>query len=328
MRIHFFDRHIISDTISIEKVFSVIKNCLDKEGFEVKTFMNPYPGLSQMFKAMLFFKRNQGDINHISGDIHWACLLLNSNKTILTIHDLVGIGNYSSKLKKFLYKLIWLYFPLKKAKFITVISEKTEQEILNYYPWAKSKIRVIHNPLTNEPFFREPVENDKFKILIVGTRQNKNVERILEAVKDLDIEVLIVGETTSEQNQKIKTNKSLTFVKGFITDEELVALYRTCDVLCFPSLYEGFGMPIIEAQSNGCAVITSDMEPMRSVSGNSALLVDPYSVEDIREKILILIHDFEKRKEMVANGYENAKRFLPEEITRQYIELYKEVLHG
>lgn len=329
MKIHFFDRQVIPDRISIEKVFSVIKNELVRLDYNIKSIENPYP-LNMMLKTMVFFKKNQGDINHITGDIHWACLFLDKNRTVLTIHDIVGIRNYRSKLKRQLYLLLWVYLPLKKLKFITVISQKTKDELLKFYPSVENKIRIIHNPLTYDLFYREtiPKKPENFKLLIVGTRENKNLERILDATNQLSCDIVICGETNEVQNIKIKESTANIVQKKFVSDKELLELYKTSDILCFPSLYEGFGMPIIEAQSNGCAVITSDLEPMKSIAGDSALLIDPLSVEDIRNKILLLQNNFEKRKMLVIKGYKNAENFLPHKITEKYLNLYKEILNG
>ncbi len=326
MKIHFFKRQLLPKTISIEKVFYIVKSELIKKNFSVSSFENPFP-LSRMLQGMWFFRKNQGDINHITGDIHWACLLLNRNKTVLTIHDNVGVKAYASSWKNKLYLMIWLYLPVWKLKYITVISQKTKDEILNYCPGAEKKIRVIHNPLTSDLFERraELKEAKDIKILIVGTRANKNIERILTASKNLDCHVTIVGETNAEQNKLISESKAAISITGFITDAELDQLYRTSDILCFPSLYEGFGMPVIEAQASGCAVITSNIEPMISISADAALFVDPLDENDILNKLILLINDLNMRKSLVEKGYINAKRFLPEEITQQYINLYKEI---
>lgn len=331
MNIHFFERNLVPTRISIEKVFSVIKVKLSEKSVHVKTFENPYASLSQMLKAMWYFKKHQGDINHITGDIHWACLLLNADKTVLTIHDIVGFMNYSSGIKRKLYLLLWLYLPLKKLKYITVISQKTKDELLEFYPVAKGKIKVIHNPLTFSIFKREAVLQTSsldFKILVVGTRENKNVDRILDALENIICTVNIVGEISDLQKEKITRIKAKVNLHSFVSDNELEILYRTSDVLCFPSLYEGFGMPIIEAQAAGCAVITSSLEPMKSVAGNSALFVDPYDTQDIIKKILFIRNNFEERSDLVKKGYENVERFLPERITQEYLNLYKEILNG
>lgn len=329
MKIHFFDREIIPTRISIEKVFSILKTELVKRNYIVKSFANPYP-LPKMLYSLWYFKNRQGDINHITGDIHWACLLLNKNKTVLTIHDNVGVRSYQSKIKKNLYLLLWLYLPVLKLKYITVISQKTKDELIQFYPSAEKKIRVIYNPLTNVIFYREPLEKkaEDFKLLVIGTRENKNLERILEATQNLNCQILIIGETNKTQNEKIRESKARIITKDFVSDDELLEYYKNSDLLCFPSLYEGFGMPIIEAQSNGCAVLTSEIEPMRSIAGNAALLVDPYDVKDIRNKIVFLQNNHKKKSELIINGYKNAENFLPEKIAQQYINLYNEILNG
>lgn len=327
MNIHFFDRKIDPSRISIEKVFNVIKKQLIVLNYNVTSYENPY-ALSRMVKSLFYFKRNQGEINHITGDIHWACLLLDKNKTILTIHDLVGVQNYKSPLKKKIYLFFWLYLPMWRLKYITVISQKTKNEILEYYPSAKSKITIIPNPLTIEFYDRKNTENARtdFTILVVGTRENKNLNRILQAVQDIACNLIIVGAVSPEQNFLISQLKAKVVVKSFVSDTTLQHLYRTSDILCFPSLYEGFGMPILEAQASGCVVLTSNIEPMITVAGNAGILVDPYSVTDIKEKLRLVLNDNKFREDLILKGYVNAKKYLPEVIAEKYLNIYKEVL--
>lgn len=325
MEIHFFERNPTEGQISIEKLFSVIKAELNKKNIASKTFVNPYP-LSKFFKALNYFRKNQGEINHITGDIHWVSLALNSRKTLLTVHDLSGFYQYSG-VKKFLYYLIWIYFPLKKLKYITAISEKTKQEIIKLLPSVAHKINVIPNCITIDVLplnFKE--HSGKTRILIVGTRSNKNIERVLHACKDLDVTLTIVGKLEEKQLEILKEyNQNYSnFID--ISDEDLKNLYDENDILCFPSTYEGFGLPILEAQARNCIVITSDLSPMNDVAGTGALLVDPYNEEEIRNSIIKIMSDDDLKKELISKGHENVKKYTPELVVQQYIELYQKIL--
>jgi len=108
-----------------------------------------------------------------------------------------------------------------------------------------------------------------------------------------------------------------------LTDEELVQAYQRCDMVVFASLYEGFGLPILEAQAMGRPVITSNFGAMKEAAGEGALLVDPYSVEAIREAILRVKNEPGLREELVRKGRENVERFRPEAVARQYAEIYR-----
>ncbi|KQT24065.1 hypothetical protein ASG22_08575 [Chryseobacterium sp. Leaf405] len=325
MKIHFFERNPVEGQISIEKLFSVLKGELRRKNVLFKIFINPYP-LSKFFKSLIFFKNNQGDINHITGDIHWASLLLNSDKTILTVHDLSGLYQYKG-IKRFLYFLIWIYLPLKKLKYITVISEKTKQEIEKMLPSVAHKLQVIPNCITVDILPLRLKENIKnVKILIVGTRSNKNIERVLEACKDLEVVFSIVGRINDKQKE-ILDNNCLTYENYVnISDNDLEKLYDENDILCFPSLYEGFGLPILEAQARNCIVITSNLSPMKEVAGNGALLIDPNSTKSIKHSIVQIISDDDLRKKLMIQGHQNVKKYTPELIAQQYIELYQKII--
>lgn len=325
MKIHFFERQFNEKQISIEKLFDIIQGELIKKGVDVKIFKNPFP-LRKMFSAMLYFRKNQGDINHITGDIHWAVLLLDPKKTVLTIHDAVGMHQLTG-LKKKIYFELWLKQPIKRLRYITVISEKTKQEIVEYLPWAKDKITVIPNCLTTEiaPDIFEK-NNEVPKVLIIGTRSNKNLERTIPALKVLKIKLTIVGELSENQLSLLQENQ-LDF-RNFenISDSELTNLYDESDILLFPSLYEGFGLPILEAQARNCAVITSDISPLKEVVGDAAILVNPENISEICSAVQLLLEDKTLRGKLIGLGKLNAKEYLPDKIAQQYLKLYKKIL--
>jgi glycosyltransferase involved in cell wall biosynthesis len=327
MKVHFFFRKFHSHQISVEKLFQTIIGGIKNLGIETENFINPYPlTIFGILKALFFFKKNQGQINHITGDIHWSCLLLDAKKTILTIHDLVGLRQYSDWRSK-MYYLFWIYFPLKKLKYVTVISDKTKKEITDIAPWAEHKIRVIPNCLTT-PIKKENAENffqDKLNLLIVGTRSNKNVERMLEAVVGLPLNITIIGDLSEAQKKIINIQKIAIINKKEISDDELLEEYSRANILLFASLYEGFGLPILEAQSQNCCVITSDLSPMKEVAGSGAVLVDPFDVSSIKSALEELIKNPEKRQELIITGKSNIERFSVEKISSQYVALYQEI---
>lgn len=324
MKIHFFERNPADGQVSIEKLFSVIKKELSRKGVAYSVFVNPFK-LSEMLKTLMYFKKNQGEINHITGDIHWSSLVLDSRKTLLTVHDLSGYYQHTG-LKKKLYYLLWIYLPLKKLRYITVISEKTKKEISWLLPSVASKIKVIPNCITVDILPIKFKDFSKMKLLIVGTRENKNIEKVLEACKDLNIALSIVGRLNERQSRLLEDYQYDFSNYINISDEKLRELYDESNVLCFPSTYEGFGLPILEAQARNCMVITSDLSPMKDVAGKGALLVNPHHAEEIRNAVLRIANEEDLRRELVIRGQENVKNYTPDWVVEQYTELYKKIL--
>lgn len=325
MTINYFFRQFHQHQISIEKLFEVIISEVSKTE-KTKKIINPYGfSISGIFKAIKYFKSQSGDVNHITGDIHWAALALPAKNTILTVHDLVGL-NTMSGIKKKIYFEFWVKRPLKKLKYITVISEKTKQEIISYLPEVAQKITVIPNCLTSEVSSEEfkPI-NTKPEVLIVGTRSNKNIPRMFEALKDLDIHLTIIGELTFEQINFLEQNNFSFETHQNIKEEKLLKCYQKADILAFASLYEGFGLPILEAQAQNCVVITSNIAPMKEVSGGAALLVDPENILEIKNSVQKIINDEQLRKQFQYKGKENIKKYLPERVASQYLEIYKQI---
>lgn len=327
MDILFIERKINEGEISIEKLFSTIRGQLTKENVGCIVQKNPYSfSVSGILKALFFFHRNQKKINHITGDIHWAVLALKRNNTVLTIHDIGGILDYGG-LKKKLYYIWWLYLPLKKAKYITAISQKTKDDIVGILPWAESKIRVIPNCFTiTEIFSAEKKFTQKPEILIVGTRSNKNIERVILALQGISCQLTIVGDLSVKHLQLLEDCGIHYANFSRISDDELLALYRKAHIVPFVSTFEGFGLPILEAQSQNCIVLTSNIEPMLDVAGEGAFFVDPYQVESIQNGFYEIISNINLRQTLLQAGLQNLKRFEVKTITQRYIQLYEEVM--
>jgi glycosyltransferase involved in cell wall biosynthesis len=311
---------------SIENVF---KHVLNRWRTENKPEVLVLPKAGVSISNFLFIisriKKREDTIFHITGDVHYVTLLLPSNKTILTVHDCGFIDTYSG-LKKWVLKKLLLNWPVRHLNYITTISEKTKQEIIRYTKCQPEKIIVIPNPVSNIFNSTEKTFNKETpQILFIGSTPNKNLERVITALRNISCSLRIIGKISTEQ-RKLLTENAIDFFDTYgISEQQLNEEYRKTDMVIFPSLYEGFGLPVIEAQKTGRVVIASNIAPMDDVAGGAACLVDPYSVESIREGVLKVIHDDIYRNDLIQKGFKNVERFSAEKIANQYLDLYNKI---
>lgn len=327
MKIVFLDRKFNPNEISFEKLFGFVKKSISDRGIVIQNIENPFGnGIVNLFKSILFFRKSvkNDSIVHITGQIHFAAIALKTNKIVITVHDL-GLYRNLSFIRFLIFKVFWVYLPFRKAKVIVAISEKTKQEIVQMMPSVARKVVVIPNCVTMD--IAEDFVTDKAKttkILIVGTRANKNIERSIKALQDLPVEVFIVGKLEIEYEDLLRSNKIAYHNCCNISDEELKALYLKTDVLLFASIYEGFGLPILEAQAQNTLVITSNILPMSDVGGEGVILVDPNSVESIKKGLNIALNlSNDEKIEIIRKGKDNLKRFSVEHVSNLYIEIYE-----
>lgn len=308
---------------SMESVFHAVTQAFPA-WLEFKRVYLPTKSASPVgiIKNCLYAFRNRGKINHVTGDVHYIVPVL-GRKTILTIHD-IGAAFNGRFLHDLYIKLFWLWLPALFVKYITVISQTSADEVLQYIPFARKKIRIIHNPVDERFTFSPKEKLAKLpKILHLGTKTNKNLERTISALKGITCELWIVGRLSTGQKEALEEN-SIQY-KNFLDlpYEEIIRLYRECDIVSFPTLYEGFGMPLIEAQASGRPVLAGDIDVLHEVGGGGALFVNPHSVEAIREGFNQLLTNTTLRKNLVTTGRENVKRFDAKTIAAQYMALYK-----
>jgi glycosyltransferase involved in cell wall biosynthesis len=269
---------------------------------------------------------HRNEINHITGDVSYLVFLLPKSQTVLTITDCVGLRttrglNYRRLL------CFWYWLPVRRVAAVTAISSFTREEILRYTKCDPEIIHVIPVPVPSE-FTACPKEfnSERPIILQVGTGEhNKNLSRVAEALRGIPCQLDIIGKLTEKQRRMLDENGITYTCQWNLSDQEIVDHYRRCDLVVFASTYEGFGMPIVEANATGRPVVTSNIASMPEVAGSAACLVDPFDPASIREGILRVIHDVDYRNSLVAQGFENVKRFRPEVVAEQYARLYREV---
>jgi glycosyltransferase involved in cell wall biosynthesis len=189
----------------------------------------------------------------------------------------------------------------------------------------QNKIKVIYNPLNpvfqplEKPFSAKPI------ILQVGTKVVKNLERLITALEGINCHLHIIGMLSDGQKKRLERYQIEFTNEVSLSTFEMKRAYENCDIVSFVSLYEGFGMPIMEANAIGRVVITGNRTSIPEVAKNAALLINPLNMEAIRNGILKLINDDNYRNQLIQNGFENVKRFDVKMITKQYLELYEEV---
>ena len=288
MKIKYFNRKKNPSYFSIEQIFYAIcrhlnenrDNNISAEIDEVPYYFSPL----NFFRNILYVRGRQGPVNHITGDIHYAILgCKRSNLNVLTIHDCVILHKYRKwDIRYWIFRMLWYEWPIRKADLVTVISEKTRTELLDIIGKRAFKIRVVNN-FVNDLFEYTPKEFNKDQpgLLFIGSTENKNLDRVLQAIIGLGCHLDIIGKVSDKQRTFINSNNLKVSFSHGLTLEQVVKKYQESDIVLFPSLYEGFGMLIIEANAVGRPVITSNISPMKEVAGTAAVLVDPFNVDSI-----------------------------------------------
>ena len=279
-------------------------------------------------------RRIRTNILHITGDIHFAALAWpkwrrrNRPKLVLTIHD-IGFLNDHRGVKRWVMRKVWIHWPLRCIDHLITVSEATKGAVLSEAPWFDSaNITVIHTVVPQHFKAREDVpENPKPVALHIGLAENKNLKRHAEALDGMDVHLKIIGEPSPKDLALLKKHNINFSWQSKLTDEQMQEAYAKTDFLLFASTLEGFGMPIIEAQMVGLPVITSEVDPMREVAGDGALLCNPLNSNSIRASIEKVIGNPEKRKDLIQKGFSNCKRYAPATSAALLNELYERLLN-
>ena len=312
---------------SVENYFNSMRNALPAA---IK-----YKVAVSKFESSGFFKRlyncfeaisRQGDVNHITGDIHYINYFLSKKKTILTVLD-CGRLLYLKGFKFHLFKFLWFVLPANKSRYITTISTATKEDLLRHISFDPDKIFVV--PVCIAPsFYRhdKPFNTANPRILQIGTAPNKNIERLIYALKDIPCELIIIGNLTQAEELLIReTDVNCTTFNKSLSEEEVIEEYKKADIVTLISTLEGFGMPIVEANTVGRVVIAGNNTSMPEVAGNAAHLVDAFSINEMAAGFKKIIDDATYRDSLIQAGYENCKRFSKDTIAKRFVDLYKTI---
>lgn len=328
-RVVFFSRKPLKNGhFSAEMYFKIVRENLKEPFIPVYCEMPFYSkGILPRIGNCIYAAFKQGDINHIAGDIHYVSLLLRKNKTILTVLD-CGMLHKFKGLKLSVMKFFWYTVPKKKVMHFTAISTNTKNELIKFAGCSEEKISVVY--VCINPAFKYTPKVFNFtnpRILHLGTAENKNLDRTVESLRNVPCTLVIVGEVAASIEQKLKQyNFTYEILSRGLTDDQIRHEYEKCDILSFISTFEGFGMPIVEANAVGRVVITGNISSMPEVANDAACLVDPYSIDDIRSGFSKIINDGEFRDFLIQKGKENVRRFSMTEIGNEYSHLYSTVL--
>lgn len=313
---------------SVEEYFDVLRKNISKEyNIRVKTMPFESSGILKRLINIIYTKLNQTEINHITGDIHYVNFLLPKKRTILTILD-CGLLKNQIGIKFHLLNLIWFKLPVKKSAEIIAISSETKREIIQYTQCQSSKIKVIYVCI-NPNFIYTPKSFNKAqpRILQIGTAPNKNIDRLILALKDISCTLVVIGKLNEEQKKLIiEHNIHVELFERKLSNEEIVEQYHKCDIVSFISTLEGFGMPIIEANAIGRTVITANISSMPEIANDAAMLVDPYNIEAMNTGFKDLINNNQLREQLIQNGIRNKNKFDITAIAIEHEQIYKSII--
>lgn len=260
--------------------------------------------------------------------------------TVVTIHDLAFLYYPNEFLKKDLYQLThWTKTSVNQAKTIIAVSKTTKNDIIKSYGINEQKIQVVYNGYEKAvknppPTWKSTIKVKNPTILYVGTLQpRKNISILIQAFEKFkmiypEYKLILTGKKGwmySQLFDEVQEKGLLNdvFFSDYISDLQLMFLYKHSSCFVLPSKYEGFGIPILEAMSHECPVIASFSSSLPEVGGDACLYFDPNNPHDLFEKLKMLHKDEVLRKELIKKGMERIKEFSWEKCCKETLEIIK-----
>jgi glycosyltransferase involved in cell wall biosynthesis len=307
----------------------------------------PY-SIREQLSIPMDLRRERADLFHAP---HYVLPPLTPCPSVVTIHDCIHLRfpQYLPNRVAYAYARASLWVATHRSHRVLTVSEASKRDILRYFRVPEKKIDVIYNAIDErfgQPPAAEEIERVRERyqldgpfILYAGNiKPHKNLERLIEAFHTLrrgggfdNVRLLIIGDEISKYatlRRAVHRNKLHKYVRffGFVPDETLASLYRLASVFVFPSLYEGFGLPPLEAMASGTPVITSNVSSLPEVVGDAALLIDPYEPDEIADAMRRVLTDATLRDQMRERGLARAREFSWDRSVRRVREIYDEVL--
>ena len=266
------------------------------------------------------------------------------SNSALTIFDMQHINQpeFFSKIFITIVKAI-IYISAKTADHIITISNNSKNDIVKHYNIASNKVSTIHLASNKDVFYKRPdseVESVKAKYGLKGkyihyaaaSLPHKNHRRLLNAFKEIkskfnDLKLVFTGARDYGENKILEHIKSQglendVIVLGWLPFDEVASIYSGAELFVFPSTHEGFGMPVLEAMSTGTAVASSNIEPLKEIVGDGALLFDPYDENSIKEGILSILEDNTLRETLIEKGFARVSHFTWKNTAKETIEIF------
>ncbi len=332
-----------------------VKSLCENKNIKLKAFSYPNKLLNFSFR---FLHRPQIDKMVGGLDILFSPNILFSSvsencKTVVTFHDLSYKihPEFFTQIQRLWHSLVGPKYYAKKADAIIAVSESTKNDIVDIYKIPERKISVVHSGIfldKNVQIFEEDFTLNKkiseynlkkgYLLYFATIEPRKNVETILEAFESFkqktnsDCKLVVCGirgwlfDRIVRVAKKSRFSKDIIFT-GFIKDEDKKSLFMGASVFVYPSFYEGFGFPPLEAMSLGVPVITSNVSSLPEIVKSGAITVDPYNVNDISLAIEECMKNKDLRQRLITKGFEIAKNFSWESTAKATLEVFNKIVN-
>ena len=302
--------------------------------------------IAEQVRIPLALRRERVTLFHAP---HYVLPPLVGCQSVVTIHDCIHLmfPQYLPNKMALAYARTSIGLAARRATRVMTVSESSKRDILRFVDTQPEKIDVIYNAY-DERFAIEPREedvarvreryqlHDPFVLYAGNVKPHKNLERLIEAFYLVrksgldDLKLVLIGDDISKYSalrravHQYQLHKYVRFL-GYMPEETLGVMYRLASVFVFPSLYEGFGLPPLEAMASGTPVVTSNVSSLPEVAGDAAVLVDPYEPQAIADGIYRVLTDERLRRDLVLKGIARAGQFSWEQSVRRVRRIYGEV---